>query len=61
MTAAMFLPSGAAIALNWGGLVEDSDALLAIQHVAMFPSMLVAMLLRRAEYTRHARHARAAA
>ena len=25
-----------------------------IQHVAMFPAMLVAMLLRRSEYTGHA-------
>jgi flagellar biosynthetic protein FliP len=61
MTAAMFLPSLAAIALLWGGLVEDSDTLLAIQHIAMFPSMLVAMLLRRAEYTRHVGRLRAAA
>jgi hypothetical protein len=45
MTASMFVPSFAAIAL------------LAIQHVAMFPGMLVAMLLRRGEYTGHAAHA----
>jgi hypothetical protein len=59
MTASMFLPSIAAIALLWGGLVEDSGTLLAIQHVGMFPSMLGAMLLRRDEYTgrAHAAHA----
>jgi hypothetical protein len=28
-----------------------------IEHVAMLPSMLVAMLLRRDEYTGHAHHA----
>ena len=61
MTASMFVPSFAAIALLWGGLVEDSDTLLAIQHVAMFPAMLVVMLLRRDEYTRHAGHAHATA
>jgi hypothetical protein len=53
MTAAMFLPSFAAIALLWIGLVEDRDALMGIQHVAMFPAMLVAMLLRREEYSGH--------
>ena len=53
MTASMFIPSFAAIALLWGGLVEDSGTLLAIQHVAMFPAMLVAMLLRREEYSGH--------
>jgi hypothetical protein len=54
MTASMFVPSFAAIALLWAGVVEDSDVLLAIQHVAMLPSMLAAMLLRRDEYTGHA-------
>ena len=56
MTAAMFVPSLAAIALLWIGLVEDEGALLAIQHVAMFPAMLIAMLLRRDEYAGHQRH-----
>ena len=53
MSAAMFLPSFGAIALLWAGLVEDADSLLLIQHVAMLPSMLVAMLLRRDEYSGH--------
>ncbi|MDP1849305.1 MAG: hypothetical protein Q8K79_16055 [Solirubrobacteraceae bacterium] len=51
MTAAMFLPSLAAIALLWAGLVTDTHALLMIQHIAMGPAMLVAMLLRVREYT----------
>ena len=54
MTAAMFLPTFAAIALLWGGVIEDGHTPMMIQHVAMFPAMLVAMLLRRSEYTGHA-------
>ena len=54
MTASMFLPSLAAIVLLWIGLVEAEGTLLAIQHAAMFPAMLLAMLLRRDEYSGHA-------
>jgi hypothetical protein len=61
MTASMFVPSFAAIGLLWGGLVEDSDALLLIQHVGMLPSMLAVMLFRLDEYTGHGGHAHAAA
>jgi hypothetical protein len=53
MAASMFIPSVAAILLLWAGLVEDRHALMGIQHVAMFPAMLVAMLLRRGEYSGH--------
>ena len=53
MTASMFVPSFAAIALLWAGAVEDSHALMMIQHIAMLPAMLAAMLLRRDEYTGH--------
>jgi hypothetical protein len=53
MTASMFLPSFAAIALLWIGLVEDRGALMAVQHTVMFPAMLIAMLLRREEYAGH--------
>jgi hypothetical protein len=53
MTAAMFVPSIAAIALLWAGAVEDSGTLLAIQHTAMFVGMVAVMLLRIDEYTRH--------
>jgi hypothetical protein len=57
MTAAMFAPSAAAIALLWAGAVDDGHALLMFQHVAMFPAMLAVMLLRLGEYTRHPAHA----
>ena len=60
MTAAMFIPTFGVIALLWSGLIDDTGTLLEIQHVVMFPSMLVAMLLRRDEYTGalhdHSRH-----
>jgi hypothetical protein len=39
------------LALLWSGLIGDLGTLLVIEHVAMLPSMLVAMLLRRDEYT----------
>ena len=54
MTAAMFVPTVAAIVLLWAGALADSHAALMIQHVAMFPAMLLVMLARRDEYTRHA-------
>jgi hypothetical protein len=55
MSASMFLPTFAVIALLWGDLVEDLGVLLVIEHVAMLVSMLAAMLLRPAEYT-HGTH-----
>ena len=61
MTGSMFAPSFAAIALLWAGAVEDTHALLMIQHIAMFPAMLAVMLLRLDEYTGHAGHAAIAA
>jgi hypothetical protein len=51
MSASMFVPAFATIALLWGGLLEDIGALMLIEHVAMLPAMLVAMLLRREEYS----------
>ena len=48
------------------GLVEDVGTLLMVEHVVMLPSMVVAMLLRREEYShaahghRHVEHAIAA-
>ena len=51
MAAAMFVPTFGVIALLWSGLVGDIGTLLVIEHVVMLPSMLVAMLLRRDEYT----------
>ena len=51
MAASMFIPTFGVIALLGGGLVADVGMLLIIEHVVMLPSMLAAMLLRRAEYT----------
>jgi hypothetical protein len=50
MSAAMFVPTFAAIGLLWAGTVDGEHAAMMIQHTAMFPLMLVAMLLRRSEY-----------
>jgi hypothetical protein len=59
MTAAMVVPTLGVLALLWSGLVGDLGTLLLIQHLVMLPSMLVAMLLRRDEYTgRVQRHLR---
>jgi len=56
MAASMFIPAFGVIALLSSGLVDDFDTLMAIEHSVMFPSMLVAMLLRRDEYSHgHAR------
>ena len=55
MAASMLIPALGALALLGGGLVSETAA-LGIEHMAMLPSMLVAMLLRRDEYTgRHHR------
>jgi hypothetical protein len=51
MTAAMVIPTLGVLALLWGGLVGDVGTLLVIEHAVMLPSMLLAMLLRRDEYT----------
>jgi hypothetical protein len=51
MAASMFIPTFAAVGLLATGVIEDTEALLSIQHIAMLPSMLVAMLLRRDEYS----------
>jgi hypothetical protein len=49
MAGAMIVPSLAVVALLAFGVADVAD-LLGIQHVAMFPSMLAVMLLRRQEY-----------
>ena len=56
MTAAMVIPTLGVLALLWSGLVEDVGPLLVIEHVVMLPSMLVAMLLRRDEYSGGVHH-----
>jgi cytochrome bd-type quinol oxidase subunit 2 len=55
MAGAMIVPTLAAIGLLAAGAVTDVDSLLGIQHVAMFPAMFAAMLLRRDEYTHRRR------
>ena len=54
MAASMLIPTAAVIALLL--LVDSIGTLLTIQHVVMMPSMLVAMLLRRQEYSLGGRH-----
>ena len=59
MSLSMFLPTFAVIALLWADLTTDLGTLMLLEHVAMPIAMLVAMLLRPAEYTSHA-HVRVA-
>jgi hypothetical protein len=57
MAVSMFLPTFGVIGLLWSGLVADFGVLMTLEHAVMLPAMLVAMLLRRDEYTRsHADH-----
>ena len=56
MAASMLIPTAAAIAMLGLGVLTDIGTLLTIEHVVMLPSMLVAMLLRRDEYSRSHRH-----
>lgn len=53
MAVSMIAPTVAAIALLASGALTDLDALLGIQHMAMFPAMAAAMLLHRSEYISH--------
>jgi hypothetical protein len=53
MSASMVLPTVAAIGVLEGGVIDDVGTVLVIEHVAMLLGMLVAMLLRRDEYTQH--------
>ena len=50
MAASMFLPTFLAIGLMEAGVV-GSGAAMTLEHVVMLPAMLVAMLLRREEYS----------
>jgi hypothetical protein len=61
MALSMYLPTFAAMALLAGGALASVHAAMGVQHAVMLPAMLVAMLLRPAEYTAHAHHARVAA
>jgi hypothetical protein len=49
MTGAMFAPAVGLFPLLWLGLI-DGEALLVLEHLAMFPLMFLVMLRRRAEY-----------
>jgi len=53
MAAAMLLPAAGALALLASGALTDAGALLMLEHMLMFPAMLVAMMLRPVEYAGH--------
>jgi hypothetical protein len=57
MAASMLIPTAGMIALLGIG-IDDMGTLLMIEHVVMLPSMLVAMLLRREEYSHGGSHER---
>lgn len=56
MAVVMNIPSAIALVAFATGVVTDDHALLMGEHIAMFPAMLVAMLLRVDEYTGHQHH-----
>ena len=60
MSASMFLPTFAVIALLWMDMITDLGVLMVLEHVAMLLAMAGAMLLRPAEYTHHHAHLDAA-
>ena len=53
MAASMLLPALGALALLAADVVTDTGSLMVLEHTVMFGAMLVAMLLRRDEYTAH--------
>ena len=53
MSASMYGPAFAAIALLWSGMVTGTGVLMVIEHVAMLLAMAGVMLLRPAEYVHH--------
>jgi hypothetical protein len=58
MGASMVLPTLGTLALLGAGIVEGAGPLMVILHAVMLPAMLVAMLLRRDEYSCHHHHHR---
>jgi hypothetical protein len=56
MAASMYLPTVAAIALMGAGAIDFGTA-MGLEHILMLPSMLIAMLARRHEYSCAAHHA----
>jgi len=59
MSASMYVPAFAAIALLWSGMVTGTGVLMIIEHVAMLLAMAGVMLLRPAEYMHPHAHAAA--
>ena len=57
MSASMYVPAFAAIALLWSGIVTGTGVLMIIEHVAMLLGMAGVMLLRPAEYMHPHTHA----
>jgi hypothetical protein len=55
MAASMFIPTVLAIGLMAAGALTFGAA-MGFEHALMLPSMLIAMLLRRDEYSTHAHH-----
>jgi hypothetical protein len=51
MAIAMLLPTAATLAFLAAGAIGDLHALLMIEHIAMFPLMLLAMIPYRSEFT----------
>lgn len=51
MTAAMFVPALAALPLLWTGVIGE-HGLIMVEHIAILPAMLLAMLIRPSEYGR---------
>jgi hypothetical protein len=58
MGASMVLPTLGTLALLGASIVEGAGPLMLILHAVMLPAMLVAMLLRRDEYSGHHHHHR---
>ncbi|MDQ3937033.1 MAG: hypothetical protein M3340_20650 [Actinomycetota bacterium] len=53
MAAAMIVPTFLVVDLHWVGLLDGTDAVLAIQHAIMIPAMVATMLWRREHYMHH--------
>ena len=53
MGASMVLPTLGTLALLGSGILEGAGPLMIVLHAVMLPAMLVAMLLRRDEYSCH--------
>src|SRR5687768_2560332 len=61
MSASMYVPAFAAIALLWSGMVTGTGVLMIVEHVAMLLCMAGVMLLRPAEYMHRNGHAQVTA